>query len=326
IPKMQCRQLLRCISRSPATSSSSCFGVARRQIHQPGGFDTSFGFEEVEPGQKQDRVNQVFNRVSNSYDVMNDLMSAGLHRCWKRRFVASANPRPGWRVVDVAGGTGDIALGLLEWSRKLPGRAPPPVRVAPGDGSVDSFREAAERQTAAAEAEAPAGCTVSVVDPSPSMMQVGSAKASAKGSTFASSIQWLEGRAESLPLDEASSDLYTIAFGMRNCTDLPGVLREAHRVLKPYGRFACLEFCSVENPLLSILYDEYSFRVIPPMGLLVAGDWDSYEYLVESIRRFPHQTLFANMMREAGFSAVNYEVLWPGVCCIHSGYKLPSVK
>uniref|UniRef100_A0A1I8F492 Ubiquinone biosynthesis methyltransferase COQ5 n=1 Tax=Macrostomum lignano TaxID=282301 RepID=A0A1I8F492_9PLAT len=221
-----------------------------------------------------------FNRVSNSYDVMNDLMSAGLHRCWKRRFVASANPRPGWRVVDVAGGTGDIALGLLEWSRKLlEGR-----HLLPQENVKQPLPKRKRRPVA----------------------QLAVRKLRAKGSTFASSIQWLEGRAESLPhWTRPLAILYTIAFGMRNCTDL-GVLREAHRVLKPYGRSARLKILYCRS-----CYDEYSFRVIPPMGLLVAGDWDSYEYLVESIRRFPHQTLFANMMREAGFSAVNYEVLWP---------------
>ena len=243
-----------------------------------------FGFKTVPLDEKQAMVNDVFHSVARRYDVMNDIMSGGLHRLWKSSLVTALSPprrgRP-WRLVDVAGGTGDIALRVAERSR----------------GHAE----------------------IVVVDPNASMLQVGRERAEKAG--FAK-IEFREGNAEALPFADGAFDAYTIAFGIRNVPGIERALREAFRVLKPGGRFLCLEFSQVDVPMLDRLYDEYSFRVIPGLGRAVAGDAESYRYLVESIRTFPNQERFADMLRAAGFGRVSFRNFSGGIAALHSGWKL----
>uniref|UniRef100_A0A8C7B2M5 2-methoxy-6-polyprenyl-1,4-benzoquinol methylase, mitochondrial n=1 Tax=Neovison vison TaxID=452646 RepID=A0A8C7B2M5_NEOVI len=203
--------------------------------------ETHFGFETVSEEEKGDKVYHVFESVAKKYDVMNDMMSLGIHRIWKDMLVWKMHPFPGTQLLDVAGGTG---------------------------------------------------------------------------------LAWVLGDAEELPFDDDKFDVYTIAFGIRNVTHINQALQEAHRVLKPGGRFLCLEFSQVNNPLVSRLYDLYSFQVIPVLGEVIAGDWKSYQYLVESIRQFPSQEEFKEMIQDAGFEKVTYESLTSGIVAIHSGFKL----
>jgi len=256
----------------------------------------SFGFREVPEAEKEGLVHSVFRSVAPAYDVMNDLMSGGLHRLWKDQLVAMLRPALGCRHLDVAGGTGDISLRVVAALRQ------------------------AERQ---ALTPAPCPSHVTVFDINGEMLKVGQQRAKQQG-VPASELSWVEGNAESLPFEDNSLDSYTIAFGLRNCTHMDRVLREARRVLVPGGRFLCLEFSHVSTPGLRQAYEAYSFSVIPAMGHFISGDRDSYQYLVESIRKFPTQEELANMMREAGFSCVEYTNLTYGVVCIHSGFKLPS--
>nr|KAF6403216.1 coenzyme Q5, methyltransferase [Molossus molossus] len=202
---------------------------------------THFGFETVSEEEKGGKVYQVFESVAKNYDVMNDMMSLGIHRIWKDLLLWKMHPFPGTQLLDVAGGTG---------------------------------------------------------------------------------LAWILGDAEELPFDDDKFDVYTIAFGIRNVTHIDQALQEAHRVLKPGGRFLCLEFSQVNNPLVSRLYDLYSFQVIPVLGEVIAGDWKSYQYLVESIRQFPSQEEFKEMIEDAGFQKVTYENLTSGIVAIHSGFKL----
>ena len=255
--------------------------------------------------EKQTLVGQVFKNVAPSYDVMNDLMSGGLHRLWKDRLVESLSPFPGMRHLDVAGGTGDVAFRVLRAIR-----------------DAEKLRDAASRLDPIAASSAttpamPAVGSVVVCDINAAMLKEGERKAAAQGIDL-SSMEFIEGNAEDLPFPDSYFDSYTIAFGIRNVTDRMKALQEARRVLKPGGRFLCLEFSKVAVPGLQQFYDLYSFNVIPAMGKLVAGDAESYKYLVESIRMFPDQEEFAKMIEDAGFR-VRYENMTAGVVAVHSG-------
>ncbi len=244
---------------------------------------THFGFESVRPDEKQGRVNEVFRSVAGRYDLMNDLMSAGLHRAWKDVLITQLRPsktRP-FRHLDVAGGTGDVAFRLLDESG-------PQTRVT-------------------------------VLDINGHMLEVGRERA---GSRYGGRIDFVEANAESLPFEDRSFDGYTVAFGIRNVPRIDVALREAHRVLKPGGHFLCLEFSKVDVPGLDRIYDAYSFNAIPRLGQMVTGDAESYRYLVESIRRFPPPAAFARMIEEGGFQRVTYRPLSAGVVAIHSGWKI----
>jgi demethylmenaquinone methyltransferase/2-methoxy-6-polyprenyl-1,4-benzoquinol methylase len=226
-------------------------------------------------------VHGVFSSVASRYDLMNDLMSAGIHRLWKDAMIAWLAPRPGMHLLDVAGGTGDIAFRFL--------------RRVGGEGRV------------------------TVCDMTQAMLDEGAERAAKQG---IDGIEWVCGDAMALPFEDRSFDAYTIAFGIRNVTRIEQALSEAYRVLRPGGRFLCLEFSQLPNSALQWLYDRYSFNVIPPMGQAVTGDRDSYQYLVESIRRFPEQERFAEMIRAAGFAQVKYRNLTMGVAALHSGWRL----
>ena len=238
----------------------------------------NFGDEQVTPQEKTRRVGGVFTSVAKSYDVMNDLMSGGMHRLWKDRFVAKVCPRPGEKILDMAGGTGDIA-----------------------------FRMAKR------------GASVMVSDINPDMLEVGMERASKRE---IDGLSWQVENAETLSFADRSFDAFTIAFGIRNVTDIPAALREAHRVLKRGGRFYCLEFSTSEWPGFGQLYDRYSDAVIPRIGKLVAGDEDSYRYLVESIRRFPRMAAFRTMIEDAGFRSTSVEPIIGGLVAIHGGWKV----
>ena len=244
----------------------------------------SFGFREVPEGDKEGLVKEVFSSVAARYDLMNDLMSAGIHRIWKDAMVEWLGPRPGWLCLDVAGGTGDIAFRIAEM-----------VRSRGGDAAI------------------------TVCDINADMLGEGVRRAKEKGET---AIEWVCGNAESLPFPDAHFDAYTIAFGIRNVTHIDAALREARRVLKPGGRFLCLEFSKVEVPGLDKLYDAYSFELLPKIGKVVAKDEDSYRYLAESIRRFPPQAKFAAMIADAGLSQVKVRNLSGGIAAMHSAWRL----
>lgn len=249
--------------------------------------ETTFGFRTVPEAERQGLVNRVFSSVASRYDLMNDLMSGGLHRLWKDDLVAeirsprAPSDRP-FRLLDVAGGTGDIA-----------------IRYANRSGL---------------------GSTAVLCDISPEMLSEGGRKVEKAG--LASRISLVEGNAEELPFEDRSFDAYTIAFGIRNVTHIDRALAEAFRVLKVGGRFLCLEFSECQVPILDRLYDFHSFEVIPRLGAMTAGDGESYRYLVESIRRFPKQETFADMIKAAGFERVTYRNLTGGIAAIHSGWRL----
>ena len=244
--------------------------------------DTHFGFREVDPREKQGLVNEVFSSVASRYDLMNDLMSAGLHRAWKNALVTAVNPPKGraFSLLDLAGGTGDIAF-----------------RVIAAGG---------------------AGTQATVCDINAEMLQVGRERAEKLGHN----VEFIEGNAEKLPFPDKSFDAYTIAFGIRNVPRIPDALKEAHRVLKPGGRFVCLEFSTVDVPGLDKIYDLYSFNLIPAMGRAVTGDAESYKYLVESIRKFPRPQAFADMMTAAGLRRASFRQLTGGIVALHSGWRL----
>ncbi|KAI9892902.1 MAG: 2-hexaprenyl-6-methoxy-1,4-benzoquinone methyltransferase [Vezdaea aestivalis] len=261
---------------------------------------THFGFETVATEQKGSKVGAVFSSVASSYDTMNDLMSLGIHRLWKDHFVRSLDPgstdkNQPWKILDIAGGTGDIAFRMLEHAEKIKG----------------------DRQS-----------RVIISDINPDMLAEGRKRAKMTPGAL-ERLDFVEANAEDLPMIEDNSiDLYTVAFGIRNFTNIPKALATAHRVLKPGGAFACLEFSHVSNPVFNAIYKRWSFSAIPLIGQLVAGDRDSYQYLVESIERFPSQPEFANLIRLAGFttpeasSGSNWEDLNGGIACIHKGIKV----
>lgn len=242
---------------------------------------THFGFQTVPEAEKAGRVHGVFSSVASCYDIMNDVMSGGVHRLWKDAMIDWLAPRPGQRLLDVAGGTGDIAFRFLK-------RAP----------------------TASA----------TVLDLTEPMLDAGRQRAEAERMT--DRLDWIVGDAMALPFEDRSFDVYTISFGIRNVTRIGDALAEAFRVLKPGGRLMVLEFSQIPNDLMQRLYDLYSFNVIPRMGQMIAKDRDSYQYLVESIRRFPDQETFASMIRDAGFEQVRYRNLSMGIAALHSGRKI----
>ena len=238
----------------------------------------NFGDQLVSPDEKTRRVRMVFSSVARRYDVMNDLMSGGMHRLWKDRFVARVRPRSGEHVLDMAGGTGDVAFRMIR-----------------------------------------RGAQVTVADINSDMLEVGKARAERRGLT---GLEWRVANAEALSVSDASFDAYTIVFGIRNVTDIPAALREAHRVLKRGGRFYCMEFSSSDWPGFSSLYEAYASTVIPRLGKIVAHDEESYRYLVDSIRRFPQAPAFKAMVVDAGFVRAAAEPMLGGLVSIHSGWKI----
>ncbi|MFN3583917.1 class I SAM-dependent methyltransferase [Phenylobacterium sp.] len=250
------------------------------------GPSATFGFRDVDASEKAGLVRGVFDRVARRYDLMNDLMSGGVHRLWKDAVAARLNPQPGETILDVAGGTGDMARRFARMARRAQERR----------GGPDA--------------------RVFVIDYNAEMIAAGRERG------FEPEMAWAVGDAQRLPLPDACADAYVISFGIRNVTDISAALREARRVLKPGGRFLCLEFSRPTTEALRKLYDAYSFKVIPEIGARVAGDRDSYQYLVESIRRFPDQRRFAAMMGEAGFSRAGFTNYTGGVAALHTGWAI----
>ncbi len=245
----------------------------------------SFGFREVPEADKARLVRGVFDSVAAKYDLMNDLMSGGIHRLWKDAMVHWLDPQPGMDFADIGGGTGDIAFRILD---RLSGKG------APG--------------------------SLAVIDINAEMLKAGQTRVGSDAARAA--IDWVCGDAEKLPLPDSSVDAYTIAFCIRNVTHIDRALAEARRVLRPGGRFLCLEFSRVNVPVLDDLYESWSMRVLPEIGALVAGDRDSYRYLAESIRRFPDQKRFAGMISAAGLSQVKVRDLSGGIAALHSAWRI----
>ncbi|XP_041793863.1 2-methoxy-6-polyprenyl-1,4-benzoquinol methylase, mitochondrial [Chelmon rostratus] len=277
---------------------------------------THFGFETVPETEKAKRVYKVFENVAQKYDVMNDAMSLGIHRVWKDMLLHAMHPQPGVRLLDVAGGTGDIAFRFLEYVRSQQERH---SRRAARSMQTPSWQDISNSYTTEDE-DVPKESRAVVCDINKEMLRVGKQKADSMG--ISAGLSWVVGDAEELPFDDDQFDIYTIAFGIRNVTRIDQALQEALRVLKPGGRFMCLEFSKVTNPVLAKLYDTYSFQMIPVLGEVIAGDWKSYQYLVESIRKFPDQEEFKRMIEDAGFYCVQYYNFTAGVVALHSGFKL----
>ena len=242
---------------------------------------THFGYQNVPEVNKSALVKEVFNNVSSKYDVMNDLMSVGIHRVWKNTLINWLAPKENQNLLDVAGGTGDIATRFLNKAKS-------------GNATI--------------------------LDMTESMLQEGTKRIT--NSSLSSRMRWVVGDAMALPFKKNTFDIYTISFGIRNVTKIDKALSEAFRVLKPGGRIMILEFSKLPNPMMQRAYDLYSFNVIPKIGEIVVGDKDSYQYLVESIRKFPDQVSFANMITEAGFENVKFRNLTFGVAALHSGWKI----
>jgi demethylmenaquinone methyltransferase/2-methoxy-6-polyprenyl-1,4-benzoquinol methylase len=249
-----------------------------------GGMETSYGYKDVHEGEKQGLVNDVFHGVARRYDVMNDIMSFGMHRLWKEAMVGALNPKKqsGFSVLDVAGGTGDIAFRIIEASAK--------------------------------QAHA------TILDINGSMLEVGRQRAAKR--KLGDNLTFVEANAEDLPFEPGTFDAYTIAFGIRNVPQIDVALREAYRVLKRGGRFLCLEFSEFDMPLVEKAYEAWSFNAIPQFGQLVTGKREPYQYLVESIRKFPSQADFAAMITAAGFSRAKWTNYSGGIAALHSGWKL----
>ncbi|XP_043833932.1 2-methoxy-6-polyprenyl-1,4-benzoquinol methylase, mitochondrial [Dromiciops gliroides] len=278
--------------------------------------DTHFGFETVSEEEKGDKVYQVFESVAKKYDVMNDSMSLGIHRVWKDLLLQKMHPFSGTKLLDVAGGTGDIAFRFLNYIKAQNQRQQQRKLKSHQNLSWEEIAKWYQNNRSNPLGES----HVVVCDINKEMLKVGKQKAQTLG--HHKGLAWVVGDAEELPFHDNKFDVYTIAFGIRNVTHIDRALEEAHRVLKPGGRFLCLEFSQVNNPIISKLYDLYSFQVIPVMGEVIAGDWKSYQYLVESIRRFPPQEEFKEMIEDAGFQKVTYKSLTSGIVAIHSGFKL----
>ena len=238
----------------------------------------SFGYEDVDPAEKTKRVSAVFSSVAKKYDIMNDAMSGGMHRLWKDQFVRRVKPQPGEAILDMAGGTGDIAFRMAE-----------------------------------------RGADVTVADINQDMLDVGIERAMERG---LDTLVWSRQNAEQLAYPRSIFDAYTIVFGIRNVTDIPAALKEAHRVLKVGGRFFCMEFSTTEWPGFKEIYDLYSHKIMPQMGKIIAQDEESYRYLAESIRRFPPMPEFERMIRAAGFANTRVEPILGGAVAIHSGWKV----
>lgn len=250
---------------------------------------TSFGFKEIKAEEKAGMVRGVFDSVSSRYDLMNDLMSGGVHRLWKGVLLDRLAPQPGQTLLDVAGGTGDVAIGFLNRANNRAGGQTNPAKAIVCDINHEMLRAGADRKIAR---------------------------------TLGKQLTRVCGDAEKLPLPDQSADAYTIAFGIRNMTDMGAALNDAYRVLRPGGRFMCLEFSHPITEGLQIIYDAYSFNAIPWLGEKVANDRASYQYLVESIRKFPGQEAFATRIRHAGFSRVTYENLTGGVAALHMAWRI----
>ena len=242
---------------------------------------THFGFETVPEDEKKGRVQGVFTSVANKYDIMNDVMSVGIHRIWKEAMMDWLAPRAGQKLLDVAGGTGDVSFKFLD-------------RAGSGHATVCDITE--------------------------SMLLAG--KTRAEAAAMSESLDWVVGDAMALPVPDNTFDVYTISFGIRNATRPQEALNEAYRVLRPGGRLMVLEFSQLPNPMMQAAYDAYSFNVIPQMGKMITGDRDSYQYLVESIRKFPDQDTFLEMVKTAGFDNAKYSNLSMGIAALHSGWKL----
>ena len=316
VQKLRIRsKTLRCFSTINASSSAAASSDSASQTAYVQGSTTHFGFETVPIDQKEGKVRSIFQNVAESYDVMNDLMSGGLHRYWKDELLtmtgvdpittalrSNANGRSGndqgdFSILDVAGGTGDVAFRFLE-AAGCPERSK-------SSGKDD--------------------ISVTVCDINPDMLRVGERRARERfGNDVidkSGALSFKEGNAQCLPFQDNSFDLYTIAFGLRNVTDVDMALRDALRVLKPGGRFLCLEFSAVTNPTFAAIYDAYSFNVIPKVGEIVANDRESYQYLVESIRKFCNQEELKGRLEKSGFFDCKYTNMTGGMVAIHEGYK-----
>ncbi|XP_070572308.1 2-methoxy-6-polyprenyl-1,4-benzoquinol methylase, mitochondrial-like [Ptychodera flava] len=282
---------------------------------------SDFGFQKVREDSHGELVSLVFKNVANRYDVMNDVMSAGIHRLWKDRFMESLNPMPGTRLLDVAGGTGDIAFRFVDYIKQQGGLLGPPKTLIT---DLDSTSSSSSSESSNSETEHLSEdgrfSHVTVVDFNENMVKVGKRKARKGG--YTQGLSWVIGDAQELPVEDQSVDAYSIAFGIRNVTDVRKALQEAYRVLVPGGRYMCMEFAQVQNPIIKNLYDTYSLQVIPALGEIFAADWNAYQYLVESIRTFYNQEQFCMLMEEAGFKRVRYEDLNFGIVAIYSGFKL----
>jgi demethylmenaquinone methyltransferase/2-methoxy-6-polyprenyl-1,4-benzoquinol methylase len=263
-------------------ASEPCPGADPTAPHS----EADFGYRRVPAYEKAGMVRDVFDRVADRYDLMNDLMSLGVHRLWKAAMIDALAPRPGQRFLDLAGGTGDIAF-------RIHGRI-----------GTEAARER----------------PVQVCDINEAMLRVGRDRAVDRGIT--DGIAWIAGDAEALPFDDMCVDACTIAFGLRNVTRIDRALAEIHRTLRPGGRFLCLEFSRVVLPLLGDAYDRYSFAVLPDLGRMVTGDAEAYRYLAESIRRFPHQEGLAERMKAVGFERVGWRNLSGGIAALHTGWRL----
>jgi len=242
---------------------------------------THFGFQTVPESEKASKVQGVFGSVASKYDIMNDVMSMGIHRIWKDAMMDWIAPRAGQRLLDVAGGTGDISFRFLK-------------RAGYGHATVCDLTE-------------------------PMLVE---GRKRAEADQMADQLNWVVGDAMALPFEDNTFDVYTISFGIRNVTRPQDALNEAYRVLKPGGRLMVLEFSHIPNDIMQWMYDKYSFNFIPTMGKIIANDRDSYQYLVESIRKFPDQDTFLNMVRAAGFENAKYRNLTMGIACLHSGWKI----
>ncbi|XP_037916363.1 2-methoxy-6-polyprenyl-1,4-benzoquinol methylase, mitochondrial [Hermetia illucens] len=291
-------QAVHCTLRKWKVQDATIRLLSTEQARNPEGKEgeTHFGFKTVKESEKGHKVHKVFEEVAKSYDLMNDIISLGIHRLWKDIFMERLSPPRGTKLLDMAGGTGDIAFRFLKYLKNLPDSP---------DGGKKSH--------------------VTVADINQNMLDVGMARAERLGykdvSPNGDTIEWVCADAEKLPFESNTFSAYTIAFGARNCTHIDRILAEAYRVLQPGGRFLCLEFSHLTNEVLQKAYDQYSFQVIPPMGQILAGNWDAYQYLVESIRRFPNQEEYKKMIEDQGFRFVSYENLTFGIVSIHSGFK-----